>query len=51
MPERHVRIGRGVQTLWVLDIADIEQQAVTTARTAGEADGRVDRDVMALYGP
>ena len=29
-------------------VADVEQQAVAAARAAGEADGRIDRDVVAL---
>ena len=43
-----VRVGRGIDALRVCRIANVEQQSVAAARAAGEADRRIDGDVMAL---
>ena len=48
VPERHVRIGDFVDADGVNRIADVEQQAETSARAAGQADIRIHRDVVAL---
>src|SRR5262245_1380793 len=47
MPERVVRVSGGVDADGVGNVTDVEQQAVAAAGTAGEADGRIHRDVVA----
>ena len=48
VPVREVRVGDGGDAHGMRGIADVEQQAVALARAAGEADRRIDRDVVAL---
>jgi hypothetical protein len=51
MPERHVDVGGRIDPDRMRRLADVEQQAVAAAGAAGEADVRVDRDVVALIRP
>ena len=49
VPELHVRIGCRIEPLRVCHVADVEQQAVAAAGAAGESNGGIHRDVMALH--
>ena len=48
VPVGEVRVGHRIETHRVDRIADVEQQAVAFTRAAGQAECRVDRDVVAL---
>ena len=48
VPVREVRVRHGGHTHRRDRVADVEEQAVALARTAGVADARVERDVVAL---
>src|SRR5947207_13509346 len=48
MPVREVRIGDSRDADGMRRIVNVEKEAVTLARTTGEADRREHRDVMAL---
>src|SRR5690606_11374787 len=48
MPERHVRVGSGIDTARIGDVADVEQQAVAAACTPGESYLGIRRDVVTL---
>ena len=50
VPVGEVRVGRRVEAHGIRRVADVEQQAVAGAGAAGEADFRIDRDVVALVG-
>src|SRR5690606_25964196 len=50
VPVGEVRVRDGDEALRVHRVADVEQQAVALARAARQADGRIDRDVVALRG-
>ena len=48
MPEGEVRIGDSTDAPRVGDVVNVEQQAISRARAAGESDRRIDGDVVAL---
>src|SRR5260221_7015568 len=50
MPKGVVRIAHGVDADWIERVAYVQQNSITGTRPRGEADGRVDRDVVTLVG-
>src|SRR5690242_3059424 len=50
MPEREVRISHGPEAFRLRGVANVDEQSITAARTAGQADRGIDGDVMTLHG-
>ena len=48
VPEGEVRVRDGADAPRMRDVVNVEQQAVTSARAAGESDRRIHGDVVAL---
>src|SRR5688572_9011208 len=48
VPVGEVGVGDRVEPDGIHRVLDVEQESVPLARTAGETEGRIDRDVVAL---